>query len=89
MASVTATYQATITVTIEIADSKLKKFLAGDIEIDSYWEAELKGLPKTFGVDIEETNNNVQVEIDDVDYCDITKDNGNEYEWDGDTLNKI
>lgn len=89
MASVTATYQATITVTIEIADSKLKKFLSGDIDIDSYWVAELKGLPKQFKIDADATNNEIQIEIDDVDYFDITKDNGNEYEWDGDALTKI
>jgi hypothetical protein len=89
MANVTATYQATISVSIEIADSKLKKFLAGDIEIDSYWEIELKGLPKSFGIDIKSTNNTMEISIDDVDYSDIVKDNGNEYEWDGDSLTKI
>jgi hypothetical protein len=89
MANVTATYQATISVSIEIADSKLKKFLNGDIEIDNYWELELKGLPKSFGIDSEDTNNTIEISIDDVDYSDVIKDNGNEYEWDGDSLTKI
>jgi hypothetical protein len=89
MAEIQFTLAATISVNLSLPDSKLKAFLAGDIDITNYLQIENSDVSKDYkGFTIDDCG----IEIEDLDTSDIEsieKSNGNSYEWDGEKLKKL
>jgi hypothetical protein len=85
MATLTVSFAATITVNLDIPDSKLKKVLNGDIDLSECFSVEFKSNVKG----IEESTATPDLECDELEFSDIVKDNGNDYEWDGESLIKL
>ena len=89
MAEIQFTLAATISVNLSLPDSKLKAFLAGDIDITNYSHIQNSDVSKDHrGFSIEDCG----IEIEDLDTSDvesIEKSNGNSYEWTGEKLKKL
>jgi hypothetical protein len=84
MATFTASLTYTCTIDIEIPDSKVTSLLENDFtNVSDYAELKFDGMPASINIEVSE----VDIVIEDVGY--IAKDNGNEYEWDGEKLVKL
>jgi hypothetical protein len=84
MATFTATVTYTCTIDVIVPDSKLKYYLENDSkELMDFAELKFELLSKNVDLTID----GVDIEVSD--YGSICKNNGNEYEWDGETLTKI
>lgn len=84
MATFTATITIVHTIEVECPDSKIKSLLINDCElITNYVETTFIGKSASYDVTIVNTD----IVIDD--YSSIEKNNGNEYEWDGEELIKL
>jgi hypothetical protein len=84
MATFTATITIVQTVEIECLDSKVKALLDDECKlITDYIETTFVGKAITYDVTIVDTD----ITIDE--YSNICKGNGNEYEWDGESLVKL
>jgi hypothetical protein len=84
MAQVLINVNVSLSAYIDIPDSKLKKCLLGEIDLSDYIEIDFKSTEK--GIELQDT---IDSDFDEIEFSEITKDNGNEYEWDGDKLTKI
>jgi hypothetical protein len=84
MATFTANLTYTCTIEIEVPDSKVKSYLENELAVISdHIELKFDGMPPTVSCEID----GVDIVLDDYSY--ITKDNGNDYEWDGEKLIKL
>lgn len=84
MAQVLMSAVVTITGYIDIPDGKLTRCLKGEIDLSDYIHIEFKSSEK--GIDTD--SNGLETDFDEIEYSEITKNNGNSYEWDGERLTK-
>jgi hypothetical protein len=85
MATLTVSYNVTLTISIECPDSQLSQILKEDIDLSIYLNATFD---TTDSVAKKIIAHEIDLDFDSPEFSDIEKSSGNTYEWDGDRLIK-
>jgi hypothetical protein len=84
MATFTVTLTYVCTIEVEIPDSKIKSNLENGLtNVTDFAELKFENMPSNISCEV----NDVDITVTDYSY--ITKDNQNDYEWDGEKLIRI